>query len=149
MFFQGDEKVEKKKLMLVVCALAIGLTAGLASADIETGLVGYWLFEEGDGDTTFDASDSGHLGTLINTPSWVSGPDGSGGALSFNIADESHVECTNFNPASAEGHLSIALWVYQDATAMSTESSAATLVAKRGDDGQHMFHMMIFDENQR
>ncbi len=37
----------------------------------ETGLAGYWKFDEGSGTTTADASGNGNTGTLINAPAWV------------------------------------------------------------------------------
>ena len=56
--------MERKKLRLLVCALAIGLTAGLASADIETDLVGHWTLDDGSGTTAVDSSPEGNNGTL-------------------------------------------------------------------------------------
>jgi len=48
----------------------------------ETGLVGYWNFDEGSGSTAYDSSGNSNHGTLINGPAWISGRDG--GALSFD-----------------------------------------------------------------
>ena len=39
----------------------------------ETGLVAYFNFNEGSGDTLFDISGNGHNGLLIGNPSWVDG----------------------------------------------------------------------------
>ena len=38
----------------------------------ETGLIGYWNFNEGTGTTTYDQTTNGHNGTLINGPIWSS-----------------------------------------------------------------------------
>src|SRR3989344_5236105 len=46
------------------------------------GLVGYWKFDEGTGTSAGDSSGNGNTGTLVNSPSWVTGKVG--GALSFD-----------------------------------------------------------------
>ncbi|MBN1508739.1 MAG: hypothetical protein JW955_17960 [Sedimentisphaerales bacterium] len=49
------------------------------------GLVGAWLFHEGRGDTLWDASGCGHIGTLMGmdpTSGWIAGPHGP--ALDFD-----------------------------------------------------------------
>jgi len=86
--------MERKKLRLLVCALAIGLTAGLASADIETDLVGHWTLDDGSGTTAVDSSPEGNNGTLggAGLPQWVAGTVG-GGALEFTKGVESYVDC--------------------------------------------------------
>ena len=101
--------MRKKKLMLV-CALAIGLTAGLANADVETGLAAYWPFEEGSGTYTADVSGNEHHGTLHNGPTWVDGLEGNGGALSFDFSDD-YIECGTYNPTSAD-ELTVSFWAY-------------------------------------
>jgi len=54
-----------------------GLTSSIfdagVSADIDTGLVGYWKFDETIGITASDSSGNGNNGTLINGPTWVAG----------------------------------------------------------------------------
>ncbi len=58
-----------------------------AHADITTGLVGQWSFEEGSGSTAADSSSSNNTGTLQNSPTWISGQVGSG-ALSLDGTDD-------------------------------------------------------------
>lgn len=45
-------------------------------------VVGMWLFDEGQGDTTEEASGNGHDGALVNGPKWVEGKFGK--ALEFD-----------------------------------------------------------------
>ncbi len=45
--------------------------------------IGIWLFDEGKGDTTADASGNENEGTLMEGPSWVDGKFG--GGLSFDV----------------------------------------------------------------
>ena len=131
--------MKKKKLVLLVCALAIGLTAGLANADIETGLMGYWPFEEGEGTTTADASSYDHYGTLINGTDWGSGPEGMGGALVFDGADD-YVDCNSLISTEAE-ELTISAWVYYDRSGV--DISRYTLVSHRDEGDDMMFHCLI------
>ncbi len=56
---------------LACLVLVLGLAAGIASADIETALVGYYPLNEGTGDTTADVSGNGHDGTLYNGATWI------------------------------------------------------------------------------
>ncbi|MET0262100.1 MAG: LamG-like jellyroll fold domain-containing protein [Rariglobus sp.] len=51
-------------------------------ASLSEGLVGYWRLDEGSGTTAADSSGSGNTGTLVNSPSWVTGEIGY--AASFN-----------------------------------------------------------------
>ncbi|MHB1910209.1 MAG: LamG-like jellyroll fold domain-containing protein [Nitrososphaerales archaeon] len=53
------------------------------------GLVGYWSFDEGAGSYAYDSSGNGNTGTLVNSPTWVSGKFGA--ALSFNSASMQYV----------------------------------------------------------
>jgi hypothetical protein len=54
-------------------------------ADITTGLVGYWSFDEGSGDTAYDDSDYGHDGTIVGA-TWCAGCSGT--ALDFDGSDD-------------------------------------------------------------
>ena len=43
-----------KLFYLVSFVLVVGLAVGVANADVQMGLIGYWPFEEGTGTTTAD-----------------------------------------------------------------------------------------------
>ncbi|VVB58672.1 Concanavalin A-like lectin/glucanases superfamily protein [Candidatus Anstonella stagnisolia] len=58
------------------------------------GLVGYWKFDEGSGAAATD-SRGGNTGTLISSPSWVSGKSGT--ALQFNGADSGNYVQTSLD----------------------------------------------------
>ena len=47
-----------------------------------SGLVGYWKFDEGIGSSAADSSGQNNTGTLVNSPAWVAGKNGT--ALQFN-----------------------------------------------------------------
>jgi hypothetical protein len=51
--------------------LVLGLAAGVANADIRSGLVGYYPLNEGAGTIAHDLSGQGHDGTLYNGITWI------------------------------------------------------------------------------
>jgi hypothetical protein len=67
----------------VLVALVLGCV-GSASA----GLVAHWQLDEGSGATAGDATGHGYDGTLLNGPTWIVGPDGTGGALELDGRDD-------------------------------------------------------------
>jgi hypothetical protein len=71
------------------------------------GLVAYWSFDEGSGNTAYDASGNGNHGTIYGAK-WTSGK--SGGALSFDGVDD-YVEITNSPTLQITSDLTIELWV--------------------------------------
>ncbi len=90
-------------IFLTICYLL--LTTCFLYAD--TGLVGYWKFDEGSGTTATDSSGNGNTGTIYGA-TWVDGK--SGKALSFDGNDDYVVSTTvNFSTGSADR--TISFWV--------------------------------------
>lgn len=59
--------------------------SGQISSSYDSGLVGYWHFDEGSGASTTDASGWGNNGNLVSSPAWQIGSNcKSGSCLSFN-----------------------------------------------------------------
>ncbi len=59
--------------------------AQVASYNLDQGLALYWKLDEGTGSTVTDSSGNGMNGTLLGSPTWVSGSTAKiNGALSFN-----------------------------------------------------------------
>ena len=52
------------------------IVPALADTVEDTTLVGYWKFDEGEGDTAYDSSGYGNDGTLMNDPTWTNGISG-------------------------------------------------------------------------
>ena len=65
--------VHLRTAVLVLLAVATG-----ASAQLTDGLVGFWAFSEGGGDTAEDASGVGNHGVFEGNPAWVAGHVGDG-----------------------------------------------------------------------
>ncbi|MBT3267643.1 LamG domain-containing protein [Candidatus Poribacteria bacterium] len=66
------------------------VAATCAYAQLTDGLVGFWTFDEGNGDTTADASGLGNNGTFAGQPAWA--PGHTGGAIEFDGGSEVVVE---------------------------------------------------------
>jgi len=104
--------MKMRKTKLLVLFLAMVLITGAANADITTGLVGHWAFEDGTGSTTaVDSSPNGYDGTLVGTPTWTDGPEDFGGALLFDAGSSGDgVECgTACDPGDV---FTLAIWAY-------------------------------------
>lgn len=84
-------------------------TAQAQTADITTGLVGHWKFDEGSGISAADSSGNGNSGTVTNGPTWTTGKINS--ALSFDGTDDYVTLGTMDVPGSA---VTIAMWVKAD-----------------------------------
>jgi len=72
----------KKLIFLVSLVFVLGPITRMASADITTGLVGYWKLDEVSGNIAYDSSGNGNDGTIIGDPQWVVGKID--GALNFD-----------------------------------------------------------------
>ena len=91
--------------------VAVLLTLVLSSpgrAQDEKGLVGYWSFDEGQGQTVRDASGLNHHGRIKGGAKWVGGRHRA--ALSFNGAD-AMVELADPEGLNLAGDLTFMAWV--------------------------------------
>ena len=102
----------RKKLKLLVCALAVGSIASLANADITSDLVAWWAFNDGGGNTAVDSA-SGIDGTLKpgqpDGPTWAVGKIDD--CLEFDVAKQNYVECGPHIALDITGSLTLAAWV--------------------------------------
>jgi len=90
----------RKKLILILAITAILWICGPVSASLDSGLVGYWKFDEEPGNVVIDASMTGNDGTVYGAAS----VDGiSGKALEFDgVGDYVDVpDAPDLNPTSA------------------------------------------------
>ncbi|MFC1603705.1 LamG-like jellyroll fold domain-containing protein [Planctomycetota bacterium] len=95
-----------KELFCSLLVLGIVLTNG-AHADIDDGLIGWWMFDEGTGTIVADSSGAGHDGFFVDgTPQWVSGVYGK--ALKFD--GENKVEIPDHEDFHLTNAITMALW---------------------------------------
>ncbi len=90
--------------------LVLGLAAGLANADIRSGLVGYYPLNEGTGTLAHDMSGHGHDGTLNNGVTWIT-PGYQGSGVNDNGGIDSRIQLGTWNPAEGTGQLSLTMWI--------------------------------------
>jgi hypothetical protein len=98
-----------KRLVTTACIVAF-LGGGVAQADLQTGLVSYFMLDEEAGTIAADASGNGHDGTVYGQGvEWV--PGHSGGGLSFSPPDgEGGVEFPTTGMSVTAGTVSV--WGY-------------------------------------
>jgi len=81
----------------------------------DSGLVGYWNFDEGQGEVASDSSGNGHNGSLsnvdgtlhnMNNSNWVNGVYGT--ALDFDSSNNDYVSLPSINPTDA---ITVEAWV--------------------------------------
>ncbi len=85
----------------------VTITVSNAAPPLEQGLVGYWKFDEGTGQTASDSSGMNNTGTLIYQPPWVAGRFGK--AVRMQTLD--HAVQVPTNRMSLSGG-TITMWAY-------------------------------------
>lgn len=93
---------------LVVMTYALGQVEAA-----ENGLVGYWNFDEGDGDEVEDSSGTGNDGVFIGPIEWVEGKFGT--ALHF-AQDQSCVRIEHSDSLDIAKEITIAVWAKPEAS---------------------------------
>jgi hypothetical protein len=76
----------KKAVVLFVVLAMVCMVGGMAYADLNTDLVGYWNFDQAPGTVVPDQSVNGNDGTIRGDPTWVDGVCGN--ALDFDGVDD-------------------------------------------------------------
>jgi len=135
-------------LFLLLASIGTGLAlngyfggGGTVSPDSLTrGLVGYWAFEEGYGQTAYDASGNGNNGTLYNGPKWTRGKVG--GALEFDGTND-YIKLNGSTGITLNYHsFTISAWLKPDANPPSTQiwfsTSGGTGCSPSGDHSLHL-----------
>jgi len=100
------------------------LPAVCLAADSEEGLVGYWKFDEGQGNICKDSSGHGNHGKIFGNPTWekgnyaldafgtpIMGKDAAGGALKFDGVDD-YVNCGRGASLDIAGPLTLEVWIH-------------------------------------
>jgi len=108
--------VKKRMLKLFLCVFAIGLTAGLANADITSDLVGHWKIDDGTGTTLTDSSANAIDAELQGSGTWIAGLVGPG-AMHFGGGSAVTAASSVYNNSNLlqDGKLTLAWWGKIDA----------------------------------
>ena len=65
-----------------------------------TGLVGYWPLTEGSGNYAYDLSGNGNVGTLVNSPAWLSGSSCKFSGACLNFTADGYLSISKQNPVT-------------------------------------------------
>ncbi|MFA6567653.1 MAG: LamG domain-containing protein [Victivallales bacterium] len=93
-------------IFALICGAVTGLLAAQVSAGSEDGLVGYWSFDEGQGDTAKDCSGHANDGKIIGKAKWGKGIRG----MALELRGQGYVDCGN-NPGLISESITLEAWV--------------------------------------
>ena len=120
-------------VLAMLCALTTLVVAG-QEANLDSGLVGWWSFNEGSGSIACDSSSNGNNGTIAGAQ-WVNGKQSK--ALSFDGINDSVLV-----PDAAElditGDISLVAWIWADSMMY-----CAPIVAKGDSVSNYNYYMAI------
>jgi hypothetical protein len=102
--------MRRKPVLVGSCVLLVGLVLS-GAARAETGLIGWWTFDEGSGTIAHDSSGLGNDGTFgpEGTPQWVAGIRG--GAIQLGGSDDYININAVANDMPANNNFTISAWV--------------------------------------
>lgn len=86
-------------------------TLGQITSRFDTGLVGYWHFDEATSTPTYDASGYGNTGTLTNGPTWQTGTNCKAGVCLSLDGISNYVSLPN-SIVSGVNDMTLMAWVY-------------------------------------
>ncbi len=104
---------EFMRISILFFVILLSLISNISQTAPIEGLVLYFPFDEGEGNTTVDLSGNGNDGTLVGEPEWVDGKNGF--ALQFSGERNSdYVEVPDNPTLNPAQELSFAAWIYFD-----------------------------------
>ena len=126
----------KQLRCVVLLVLVLGLGTEIAgAAGLKPDLL-WWTFDEGTGTVAYDASGSGHDGTVEGSPTWVTGK--MGGALEFSGAGgERVVDDDAGDYLNGLDAVTIAIWIKSGETG----SDRGFIIGEEPDGGDNIMEM--------
>ncbi len=121
----------------------LGTSAGQAAGTgrLDSGLVGYWKYDDGSGSTAADASTNADTGTLTNGPTWTTGQIG--GAVNFD-GNNDYVTSAGATGADIRDSISLAHWVKFDA--FPTSGNHSTFI-NNDTGGNHLYTFELYNNS--
>jgi hypothetical protein len=128
-------------ILLLTSMLTLAFNIQPVKASSENGLVGYWKFDEGSGNTAADSSGNGNTGALQNGPVWVDGKYGK--ALRFDGVSN-YVRVEDSNSLHLSTAVTLMAWIYLPTGATYADSY---IVAKEASNGGANLGLKIHDNS--
>jgi hypothetical protein len=101
--------------------------SGVAAAGLQSGLVGYWKFDDGRPDQAVDSSPVGNHGGLKNFVAADIKPGKSGSALLFTPARRTYVSVPNYFAENPPAGITVAAWINP------TDTGGSRRIVQKGD----------------
>ena len=128
-----------KQLTFTLLLMVVIMTSG-TYADINEGLIGWWMLDEGTGTAVADSSGAGHDGFFVDSmPEWVPGMYGK--ALKFDGTNK--VEIPDHQDFHLTDSMSVTLWMLPEAE----QTNSAKLFIKQKT-GQYPYSLQYDDSAQ-
>ncbi len=128
----------RERVRSAFLVLTLGLAANVATADIESGLVGYWPLNGDATDASGNGLDGQILGNVLPTQDRQGLPDS---ALLFPGAGNSYVELGDPPELRITGAMTLAAWVRID-----SYESNGRIIARIGPGGQRSYSLNVEGE---
>ena len=96
-------------------------------------ILGWWQFDDGDGNTAVDSSGCENTGTLYNQPNWLDG------ALEFDGLDDYVQTADNANKLQLTGSYTLSVWLKADAA----QNNWAGILAKCAAGGDNHWSLLF------
>ncbi|MDG6998456.1 MAG: LamG domain-containing protein, partial [Nitrososphaerota archaeon] len=89
-------------------------TQQYSAVPLTSGLIGYYPLDEGSGNKAYDLSGNAYTGTLVNSPTWLSGSACRFGTC-LNFSNTANTEVTTALPFANSSSGTMSAWVYPTA----------------------------------
>ena len=132
------KKITPVAFVVLFCILSFAFCAHQAHADITTGLVSWWKFDDGSGTSAIDSSGTGNTGTLSGStlPTWVSPGKIGTYDLSFDGVG-SYVDGGTSDSLLISGVVTASAWVKTNVT------TSRAILAKYGSSGRFNYWLSM------
>jgi len=136
----------EKSILSVSLVFLLGLACANPAEAADSGLVGWWKFDEGSGNAAADSSGAGRHGVLVSDPVWRD--DGVYNGCLFFDGDQSHVRITHHDSLNpADGSFTFAFWANVEPTPGTQGSTNWDLAVNKRDSGSVGYYIGA-DRNQ-
>ena len=137
------------RILFVFVIIIVVYFSSVADAALEEGLIGYWPFDEGTGDTAVDASGNGRNLTRTGAAGWASAADAKIGNSSFHNSsgDAGDFHTTDVDFINGLDAFSLSIWVKYFWPGATTASSDRGFINGRTPNDKDDFFGFRYDKD--